>query len=350
MNSKNFYGELTPQQARNERQLFRKNIKSLFYIVKDARVLLVHEFHDTIIFCIQGIKDSAKYLIVIVKKKSIYSIGVIVLTVSIFLSGNENKIIKGNPNIETQPTVEICKPMFYQHNPYTLQSYSTVSNLSLQMQNYKPKSREFKSYRSQTQITIEKLRSGDLSHITPYDIAMCGVIILGILCTDFTDAFVLPNHQVKTHYDDYPTFQKPKTTGSYSSNSRLGKYRQSVKKGFQQFYASKFDPRNSNNYVEEITFHDGKKADLSNKSVNHLLANHGHTFGINDPLPKQPKRKSQYTQIKTKTNNKNRNQFRDNLKDFAANPKTVLYDNIKIRGEDGFGYFCQNKNNIEINQ
>ena len=103
------------------------------------------------------------------------------------------------------------------------------------MQNYKSKSREFKSYRFQTQIIIQSLRSGDLTHITPYNIAMCSVIILGILCTDFTDVFVLPDHKVRTHYDDYPTFQKPKMTGAYSSNARfgrVGKYGQSVKKGF----------------------------------------------------------------------------------------------------------------------
>ena len=82
-----------------------------------------------------------------------------------------------------------------------------------------------------------------------------------------------------------------------------------------------------------IEAHDGFKATMTDRSARHLTANHGHTFGINDPLPHQPTRNStSYPQIRTRINKVNLKRLVDTVDEILKDPISEIFRNIKIRG------------------
>lgn len=117
---------------------------------------------------------------------------------------------------------------------------------------------------------------------------------------------------------------------------------------FSRFDSQQFEnnerliSKNSPNYIEKITFFDGYEAETLNSSLDHLLSKHGHTFGIDERLQLNPNQKpTKYPQIRTKINGANRNQYRENLKQFGQNPDLTVFEDVLIRGEPGKAYFCE---------
>ena len=71
--------------------------------------------------------------------------------------------------------------------------------------------------------------------------------------------------------------------------------------------------KNLPDYRQKITFFDGFEYETINRSLDHLLSKHGHSFEILDLLPTNPKQKtSPYLQPRTRTNIQNREQFLKN--------------------------------------
>ena len=65
----------------------------------------------------------------------------------------------------------------------------------------------------------------------------------------------------------------------------------------------------------EITAHDGVKARLTDKSLNHFTSKHGHKFGVDDPLPRNPNQKpTKFEQIRTRLNNENKSKVLEEIK------------------------------------
>jgi len=54
----------------------------------------------------------------------------------------------------------------------------------------------------------------------------------------------------------------------------------------------------------KLTAYDGLEAKLTDKSENHLTSKHGHKFGVDDPLTRNPNQKpTKYEQTRTRLNN-----------------------------------------------
>ena len=126
-----------------------------------------------------------------------------------------------------------------------------------------------------------------------------------------------------------------------SSGRKTNKFRDATRTA-----AYKKDPgKNLPTYSEIIKFYDGFEAEMVKNNMNHLLAKHGHNFGIEERLALDPNQTPPlYPQVRTRLNSKNQNQFRENLKSFCQNPKLTVFENLKVRGQSGRGYYCLETN------
>lgn len=101
--------------------------------------------------------------------------------------------------------------------------------------------------------------------------------------------------------------------------------------------------KNSPSYRTTLTTFDGRSYEASNQSLDHLLPKHGHTFGIDDRLPRNPDQKDngyEDNKIRTRLNPENRDQFRENVNEFGKNPNLVPFYDVLIRNKPGDIYYC----------
>ena len=93
--------------------------------------------------------------------------------------------------------------------------------------------------------------------------------------------------------------------------------------------------RNSDSSTK-LTAYDRFEAKLTDKSENHLTAKHGHKFGVDDPLPRNPNQKpTRYEQTRTRLNNENKAKVREKIKSILSNTKSDVYTDVSIRGIQG---------------
>ena len=104
--------------------------------------------------------------------------------------------------------------------------------------------------------------------------------------------------------------------------------------------------RNSDSSTNLIA-HDGFEAKLTDKSENHITSKHGHKFGVDDPLLRNPNEKpTKYKQTRTRLNNENKAKVREEIKSILSNPKSDVYTHISIRGIQGRVYHCKDTNRV----
>ena len=180
---------------------------------------------------------------------------------------------------------------------------------------------------------ILELRGGDLAEwVAKFGITMAIIIVLNNV-----DAFqVPPGTIVPPHLQGLYGNQQPGNHFGYGKGA--GPRSITVTGATNSGYGSKNLP----SYTEKIIFFDGYEAEMLNSSLDHLLSKHGHSFGINDALVPNPNQKpTKYPQIRTRINSCNRDQFRENLKEFGQNPDLIIFENVNIRGTLGRVYFSE---------
>ena len=107
--------------------------------------------------------------------------------------------------------------------------------------------------------------------------------------------------------------------------------------------------RNSDSSTN-LTAHDGFEAKLTDKSENHLRSKHskhGHKFGVDDPLPRNPNQKpTKFEQTRTRLNNENKAKVREEIKSILSNTKSDVSTDVSIRGIQGRVYHCKDTNRV----
>ena len=104
--------------------------------------------------------------------------------------------------------------------------------------------------------------------------------------------------------------------------------------------------RNSDSSTN-LTAYDGFEAKLTDKSENHLTSKHGHKFGVDDPLPRNPNQKpTKFEQTRTRLNNENKAKVREEIKSILSNTKSDVYTDVSIRGIQGRVYHCKDTNRV----
>ncbi len=104
--------------------------------------------------------------------------------------------------------------------------------------------------------------------------------------------------------------------------------------------------RNSDSSTN-LTAYDGFEAKLTDKSENHLTSKHGHKFGVDDPLPRNPNQKpTKFEQTRTRLNNENKTKVREEIKSILSNTKSDVYTDVSIRGIQGRVYHCKDTNRV----
>ena len=133
----------------------------------------------------------------------------------------------------------------------------------------------------------------------------------------------------------------------YDSYRQSSRFDQNQHQQSQSEASEGYINKNSPTYSEQVTFMDGYQATAVNSSLDHLLTNHGHTFGIDDPIELNPNQKeSKYKQIRTRLTPGNPNLFRENIKEKGKNPDLQVFTDLCIRGELGRGYYDPGTNRI----
>ena len=95
-------------------------------------------------------------------------------------------------------------------------------------------------------------------------------------------------------------------------------------------------------FIREITAHDGVKGRLTDKSTNHLTSKHAHSLGIDDPLPPNPNQNpTAYKQTRTRVNNENKEKFTDILEEILKDSNTEPFSDVSIRGIKSHGYYTE---------
>lgn len=98
---------------------------------------------------------------------------------------------------------------------------------------------------------------------------------------------------------------------------------------------------------KKLTAYDGFEAKLTDKSENHLTSKHGHKFGVDDPLPRNPNQKpTKYEQTRTRLNNENKAKVREEIKSILSNTNSDIYPDVSIRGIQGRVYHCKDTNRV----
>lgn len=96
-----------------------------------------------------------------------------------------------------------------------------------------------------------------------------------------------------------------------------------------------------------LTTYDGFKAKLTYKSASHLTSKHGHKFGVDDPLPRNPNEKpTKYKQTRTRLNNENKAKVRQEIKSILSNTNSDIYPDVSIRGIQGRVYHDKDTNRV----
>jgi hypothetical protein len=104
--------------------------------------------------------------------------------------------------------------------------------------------------------------------------------------------------------------------------------------------------RNSDSSTKLIAY-DGFEAKLTDKSENHLTSKHGHKFGVDDPLPRNPNSKpTKYEQTRTRLNHENKAKVREEIKSILSNTNSDIYTDVSIRGIQGRVYNCKDTNRV----
>ena len=104
--------------------------------------------------------------------------------------------------------------------------------------------------------------------------------------------------------------------------------------------------RNSDSSTK-LTAYDGFEAKLTAKSENHLTSKHGHEFGVDDPLPRNPNQKpTKYEQTRTRLNNENKAKVREEIKSILSNTNSDIYPDVSIRGIQGRVYHSKDTNRV----
>ena len=103
----------------------------------------------------------------------------------------------------------------------------------------------------------------------------------------------------------------------------------------------------SHSELSAIQAHDGFEATLTDKSKNHLTSKHGDSFGVDDPLPRNPDQKpTKFKQIRTRLNKANKATVSQEIERILSSPKTEVYPEVNIRGIQGRVYRCKDTNLI----
>lgn len=104
--------------------------------------------------------------------------------------------------------------------------------------------------------------------------------------------------------------------------------------------------RNSDESTK-LTAYDGFEAKLTDKSKNHLTSKHGHKFGVDDSLPRNPNQKpTKYEQTRTRLNNENKAKVLEEIKSILSNTNSDIYPDVIIRGIQGQVYHCKDTNRL----
>lgn len=87
-------------------------------------------------------------------------------------------------------------------------------------------------------------------------------------------------------------------------------------------------------------------AEWTSSSLDHLLAKHGHIFGVNDRLPNDGSGNnypgsSEFTEVRTRLNKANRKSFFDNVLAFCRSGEVERSDNVIFRGKPGHRAFFE---------
>ena len=86
---------------------------------------------------------------------------------------------------------------------------------------------------------------------------------------------------------------------------------------------------------------------MTDKSLSHFTSKHGHKFGVDDPLPRNPNQKpTKFKQIRTRLNNENKAKVREDIKSILSNTESDVYPDVSIRGIQGRIYHCKVTNRI----
>jgi hypothetical protein len=97
----------------------------------------------------------------------------------------------------------------------------------------------------------------------------------------------------------------------------------------------------------KLTAYDGFEAKLTAKSENHLTSKHGHKFGVDDPLPRNPNQKpTKYEQTRTRLNNENKAKVREEIKSILSDTNSDIYPDVSIRGIQGRVYHSKDTNRV----
>lgn len=92
----------------------------------------------------------------------------------------------------------------------------------------------------------------------------------------------------------------------------------------------------------QIATHDGLTVTMTDSLTTHLTSRHGHSVGINDPLPVNPNQKpTKFPQVRTRTNTENKQKFGDVVKNTLQDQKTQVFPDVDIRGIKSHWYFSQ---------
>ena len=101
------------------------------------------------------------------------------------------------------------------------------------------------------------------------------------------------------------------------------------------------------NSDSSITTHDGFETELTDKSCTHLTSKHGHSFGVDDPLPPDPNQKpTKYKQVRTRITEDNKLIVLEEIKSILSNKDTEVYTEVSIRGVEGRVYYCKDTNRV----
>jgi uncharacterized OsmC-like protein len=93
---------------------------------------------------------------------------------------------------------------------------------------------------------------------------------------------------------------------------------------------------------------DGSYASAETSNLNHILSKHGLDWGIYDIDLEATKKlneknpESEYDLVRIKTNVKNRNMLRKQLREFAKKQNLEVFENYRVNknGEKGRAYLC----------
>lgn len=106
--------------------------------------------------------------------------------------------------------------------------------------------------------------------------------------------------------------------------------------------------RNSDKSTK-LTTYDGFEAKLTDKSENHFTSKHGHEFGVDDPLPRNPNQKpTKHEQTRTRLNKENKAKVREKIKSSLSNIESDIYPDVSVRGIQGRVYHDEPMNRVVV--